>query len=78
MFLGRSRPCERLAVLAIMRATAPQEVCGAATLVLHRHREMQSGHPTESRLRWNGKSGKKTAKNPLVGVVCLLTTGGLL
>src|SRR5438105_4408273 len=31
MFLGRSRPCESLAALAIAMVTEPQEVCGADT-----------------------------------------------
>jgi hypothetical protein len=38
---------------------------------------MKSGHDAGCRLRWYGKSGEKR-KNPLLGVVCLLTRGVLI
>jgi hypothetical protein len=76
-FLGRGRPRAGLSVLAITMATEPPYVCGAATRHLHRAREMKSGHDAGCRLRWYGKSGAKR-KNPLLGVVCLLTRGVLI
>ena len=67
----------RLAALAIAMAGDPQEVCGADTCGLSLHTEIKSGHVTSGRLRRDQPSGKK-ARNPLLGVVCLLTTGGLI
>ena len=76
-FLGRGRPRAGLSVLAIIMATEPQYVCGAATRHLHRSTEMKSGHDAGCRLRWHCKSGEKR-KTPLLGLVCLLTRGVLI
>jgi hypothetical protein len=50
---------------------------GADPCGLSLHTAIKSGHVTSGRLRRDQPSGKK-ASNPLLGVVCLLTTGGLL
>jgi hypothetical protein len=74
---GRSAPSGRFSALVISPASEPPYVFGAATGCLYLHREMQSVPDTGDRLRRDQPSGKKTS-NPLLGVVCLLTTGGLL
>src|SRR2546426_12647166 len=55
-------------------APAPPYVCGAGTRRLHLRVDMKSAHASECRHRQH----KKVEKIPLTGVVCLLTTGGLI
>ena len=77
MFLGRREPCrDSLHSPWQWRETLkkclvqPRAVCPCI-------RTIKSGHVTSGRLRRDQPSGKN-ARNPLLGVVCLLTTGGLL
>ena len=49
---------------------------GAATYWPRQYPEIKSGHATAVDCR--GRETRKKSKNPLLGVVCLLTTGGLL
>ena len=77
LLLGRrgEPPCG--AAIATKMATAPQYVCGAAMLGWHLGTEITSEHGTGRRRRRQLHGGKKT-KNPLSGVVCLLTKRGLI
>jgi hypothetical protein len=74
MFLGRRGYPHGPAALAASMATEPQYVCGAGTRRLHLRVEMKSAHASECRHRQH----KKVEKIPLTGVVCLVTTGGLI
>jgi hypothetical protein len=76
MFLGRRGTILCLFALAIAMVTEPQYVFGAATFWQRQYPEIQSGHATAVDCR--GRETRKKSKNPLLGVVCLLTTGGLI
>jgi hypothetical protein len=65
------------AVLAIPRATEPLSGCGADTCGLRQCTEIKSGHDTGRRQRQDPNK-RKTRKYPRVGIVGLLTTGGLI
>src|SRR6266540_3690033 len=71
MCLGRRSPAGLLAIV-VSTAIEPPYVCGAATCSLRWHTEIQSGHAARGQPRWDAYSGEK-GKNPLLGVVCLLT-----
>jgi len=79
MLLGRPER-HSLTCSAIVTSTAiePQAVCGAATFVLHRPRDMavrtRPWVPTAPAL----EKRKQKEENLLLGVVCLLTTGDLI
>jgi hypothetical protein len=75
--LGRSGRHHRLAALTIAMVTEPPYVCGADTWCLHRPVAIQPAHVARGRRRRDQHRGKK-AQNPLLGNVCLLTTGGLI
>ena len=75
MLLGRRRR-SGLCAIVVSTAIEPQYVCGAATCGLRSQTEIKSGHVARGQPRRDEYSGKKE-KNPLLGVVCLLTTGGL-
>ena len=77
MFLARRGRHRRPSTVAISIATEPQYVFGAATDCLRLDVEMKSEHATGCRPCQAQPSGKK-ARNPLLGVVCLLTTGVLI
>ena len=64
------------AVLAIPRATEPLSGCGADTCGLRQCTEIKSGHDTGRRQRQDPNK-RKTRTYPRVGIVGLLTTGGL-
>ena len=76
MFLGRRGTILCLFALAIAMVTEPQYVFGAATFWQRQYPEIKSGHATAVDCR--GRETRKKSKNPLLGVVCLLTTGGLI
>ena len=67
----------RLAARARAMGGDPQAVWGADTCGLSLPTAIPSGHVTSGRLRRDQPRGKK-ASHPLLGVVCLLTTGGLI
>jgi hypothetical protein len=71
------RTVQRLSATAIALAVEPPYVCGAGTHDRYPSCEIKSGHETVCQRRSHKKSGKKE-KNPLLGVVCLLTTGVLI
>src|SRR5207245_5737764 len=73
-FLGRRGSPPGPAAIAASMAPAPPYVCGAGTRRLHLRVDMKSAHASECRHRQH----KKVEKIPLTGVVCLLTTGGLI
>jgi len=75
-FLGRRGRHHRLAALTISRVTASPDGCGADPWCLDRHGDIQPEHVARGRRRRDHHRGKK-AQNPLLGRVCLLTTGGL-
>jgi hypothetical protein len=77
MFLGRRGRHHRLSAITISMVTEPQYVFGADTLCLDRHVEIQPEHVARGRRRRDQHRGKKE-QNPLLGKVCLLTTGGLI
>jgi len=76
MFLGRRSPSGLFAIV-VSTAIEPQWVFGAATFSLRWHTEIKSGHAARGQPRRDEYSGKK-GKNPLLGVVCLLTIGVLI
>jgi hypothetical protein len=77
MFLDRRGRHDCFSALVIATTSEFQYVCGAAIRCLYQSVEMTSEHATRCRLRQDQPSGKN-ARNPLLGVVCLLTTGGLI
>jgi hypothetical protein len=77
-FLGRRGPPKHLAAIAASTATEPPDVCGADTLGPHQHVEMKSAHATRRRLRRTKEHHQQVETFPLIGQVCLLTTGGLI
>jgi hypothetical protein len=66
-----------LSAIVISMAVEPPEVFGADTYRLRQQTEIKPERVTECRLRRAQPSGKKV-RNPLLGVVCLLTTGVLI
>ena len=76
--LGRRGQLKHLSAIAASTATEPQYVFGADALCPHQHRAMKSAHGTRRRLRRPKDRHQKVEKFPLIGQVCLLTTGGLI
>jgi hypothetical protein len=77
-FLGRRAYPQWLSALVTPVTTAPQYVCGAATLGWAPvHRKQVRTRDRLSTAPGPGKR-KKNEKNPLTGVVCLLTKGVLI
>jgi hypothetical protein len=76
MFRGRRSPSGLLAIV-VSTAIEPPYVCGAATCSLRWQTASKSGHAARGQPRRDEYSGKK-GKNPLLGVVCLLTIGVLI
>ena len=76
-FLGRREAKLRLFARTIVMVREPQEVFGAATSWPRQYPEIKSGHATDCRLPrlWNAE---KKVQNPLLGVVCLLTSRVLI
>jgi hypothetical protein len=77
MFLDRRGRHDCFSALVIATTSESQEVFGAAIRGQYQSVEMTPDHATRYRLCQDQPSGKN-ARNPLLGVVCLLTTGGLI
>ena len=77
MFLGRRGAHASLSARAMLMATEPQDVCGADTGCPYLARDTKTEHVARDGRRQEHHGGK-THKNPLLGDVCLLTTGGLI
>ena len=77
-FLGRRGQLHDLSAIAIAMATEPQYVFGAGTRRLH----LYDGNEVSARVPdadfASTKEAEKSGKIPLLGLVCLLTTGGLI
>jgi hypothetical protein len=77
MISRAQRRLSRCSARATTVVPEPRYVLGAATPSGHLPTEIKSEHATDCRLRPALESGKK-AQTPLLGVVCLLTKGGLI
>jgi hypothetical protein len=70
-------PLCTLSVTALPTAGAPQDGLGAGTCA-HQPTDMKTEHVARDGRRLAGSTAEKNWHNPLLGRVCLLTTGGLI